>query len=277
MKLWFIILFSSAALSQTLYHQPEYRKLFADNLFCTGDYLRAIEEYEEYLKTSYNDTAEFKLILSIAGLGKFKEANQRLQLVPHISGYKEYINAERIKNLIRTQEYHQIRLNYSPGDTSEDAPEKKLKNISYLYTDKDSLPSPPFLLIPFNEEEEADIMRFYNMKNALKEKDPVLAGFMSVFIPGLGKVYTEEYGDAVFSALATGVFGYLAYTNFKNDHTFRGVLFSGIAGWFYAGNIYGSAASAVIFNAKVNFSFTSLLDDYLELKNFFIPDYGFCK
>ena len=68
-----------------------------------------------------------------------------------------------------------------------------------------------------------------------------------------------------FLALLTGLFGYIAYTDFKADHKVRGWIFSGVAAFFYAGNIYGSAASAQIYNAKIKFDFESEVQNFLEI------------
>ena len=70
-------------------------------------------------------------------------------------------------------------------------------------------------------------------------------------MPGLGKVYTENYIDGFFAAFLTGVFGYMAYTDFNAEHDARGWIFTGVSAFFYTGSIYGSAASAQIYNAKI--------------------------
>ena len=60
---------------------------------------------------------------------------------------------------------------------------------------------------------------------------------------------------SLFMILFTGVFTFLAVNNFRNDHPTRGWIFSGLAAYFYAGNIYGSAAAAQNYNAAVKFTF----------------------
>ena len=77
--------------------------------------------------------------------------------------------------------------------------------------------------------------------------------------------------------MLTGLFTYLAYTNFENDHQTRGWIFTALGAGFYTGNVYGSVASAQIFNAKVNFNFENGLKLFLEDKNYFTPAYDFCK
>lgn len=276
MKFLIILSLFTTAFGQNLLHQPENIRLFADHLFCSGDYLRAIEEYQSYLNFSGNDTIEFKIILSLNALKKYDLADKRSARLINNPHFRDLIIAERLKNLMIEKDFPGLRQLFDKSG-SADRLHKKLRNFSFLYARSDSIPSPPYLSVPFSETESRDIYNFYDRKINLPEKDPALAGFLSIVFPGAGKIYTEEYGDAFLATLATGVFSYLAYSSFKADHKFRGYLFSGVAAWFYAGGIYGSIASAQIFNARIHFSFTGILDNYLKAKNYFLPDYGFCQ
>lgn len=276
MKFLIIFLLSTPVFCQDIYLHPDNRRAFADYLFCTGDYLRAIDEYEWYNSYNFNDTVEYKIILSLSALKKYDILKKRVSKLDENFIFKNPARGEILKNFIITGEYEKMRETYL-SFRSNNPVLKKLRNFTYLYTDKDSLPSPPYLTIPFDVNEKREIEGLYNKKMALPYKDPGLAGFYSIIFPGAGKVYTGDYIDGFFAALATGIFGYLAVTNFKADHTFRGILFTGITGWFYAGNIYGSIAAAQIFNARVNFTFSGMLDEYLRVKNYFFPDYGFCR
>lgn len=277
MKFLFL-LFIGTTFSQNLLHLPQNRKLFADHLYCTGDYLRAAGEYELFLVSQKNDTAEFKIALSLAALERNDEALSRLNRISINNIFSDYVIPEKVRIFIRSEDYEKLNEIFPVySNLADSIPFIKLRNAAYLFREKYPVPSPPYLNTPFSEEEKKDITSFYEMKMNLPSKNPQLAGFLSAVLPGLGKVYTEEYSDAFFAAFMTGISGYLAYTNFRADHRFRGYLFSGIAAWFYGGNIYGSVASAQIYNAKIKFSFTSLLLNYLEEKNYFLPDYGFCK
>jgi TM2 domain-containing membrane protein YozV len=100
---------------------------------------------------------------------------------------------------------------------------------------------------------------------------------MSAIIPGSGKIYTGQYGDGITAFLVTGALVYLSWANFDAHHQFRGWLFSGLAAMFYGGNIYGSAASAQLFNAGVKISLDNELKAYLDDHNYFMPEYNFCR
>lgn len=100
---------------------------------------------------------------------------------------------------------------------------------------------------------------------------------MSAIIPGSGKMYVGEWSDGIAAFLVTGLFAFLAYDNFRADHTTRAWIFTGLGAFFYAGNVYGSIASAQIFNARVDFKFNDGLKLFLEEKNYFVPEYDFCN
>jgi len=152
----------------------------------------------------------------------------------------------------------------------------RLKNSSLLLI-KNDLPEKENFLIPFENEEKNNLSNFYDLKNDPPYKSEVWAGIFSAIIPGAGKIYTQEYGDGITAFILTGLFAYLAYTNFDHDHPTRAWIFTAIGAGFYAGNIYGSVASAQIFNARVNFDFDEGVKLFLEEKNYFTPTYDFCK
>jgi hypothetical protein len=152
----------------------------------------------------------------------------------------------------------------------------RLTNTSLLLI-KNELPEKEKFLIPFENEERSVLINFYDSKKNPPYKSDVLAGILSAIIPGTGKLYTENYGDGITAFLLTGVFGYLAYTNFEHDHQTRAWIFTILGAGFYAGNVYGSVASAQIFNAKINFEFDEGVKLFLEEKNYFTPVYDFCK
>jgi TM2 domain-containing membrane protein YozV len=152
---------------------------------------------------------------------------------------------------------------------------KKLFNFSFLFTE-DKLPSQEELISPFDSLERPLIRDFYYSKIDPSYRSPVTASIISTLIPGGGKIYTGEYGDGIMAFIATGLFAFLAYDNFKANHDFRGWLFTGLGTFFYAGNIYGSYASAEIYNARINFEFKAKLNLYLDDKNYFIPEVRFC-
>jgi len=81
----------------------------------------------------------------------------------------------------------------------------------------------------------------------LKKKTPAVAGVLSI-IPGGGFLYCERYRDALVSFLLNSSLIFAAYQSFENDNYFLGGAISFVEAGFYAGNIYGSVASAHKYN-----------------------------
>ena len=85
-----------------------------------------------------------------------------------------------------------------------------------------------------------------------RRKSPFVAGFLSTFLPGLGKMYAGEFADGLFSTVSVGLLSGLTYLGFRDGgiRSVRGWAYASLAAVFYLGNVYGSAASAVRTNAR---------------------------
>lgn len=278
--LLFQIIISAAVLAQNInFNSPENIRLFADFLFCDRDYLRAIDEYEKYLSYSDEDTIRFKIALAFSAIGDQYNAIKNFNSLQETSKLYQISRIEELKSLFNLKQFSQLNskaneLNQLKSDYSDIA--KKIVNISYLLN-IESMPSEKIFLEPFDDQEKTIVQNFYFQKTNPDYKSEVLSGVYSAIIPGLGKIYTENYSDGITSFLLTGLFSYLAYTNFNNDHPVRAWIFTLAGAGFYAGNVYGSIASAQIFNAKINFDFINDVYSFIEEKKYFIPEFDFCK
>jgi tetratricopeptide (TPR) repeat protein len=280
LKVFFYLFFLHSLLSaQSIdFNSPKNIKSFADYLFCDGDYLRSIDEYERYLAFGKNDTIEFKIALGYVNMDKYQDAIDNFSKINNTSLFYESAKIERLKAYFLNEEYSQL---ISESDSVIKSESKfavsafKLRNFTLLLNE--TLPSKENFLFPFNEKEKKIVLPFYEFKNNPPYKSEALAGILSTIIPGAGKIYTQNYSDGITAFILTGLFGYLAYTNFDHHHDFRAWTFTGLGALFYAGNIYGSIASAQIFNAKVNFEIDNGIKIYLENNNYFTPNYDFCK
>jgi putative component of membrane protein insertase Oxa1/YidC/SpoIIIJ protein YidD/outer membrane protein assembly factor BamD (BamD/ComL family)/TM2 domain-containing membrane protein YozV len=77
-----------------------------------------------------------------------------------------------------------------------------------------------------------------------------VAGGLSALVPGLGRLYTGRYGDAVFSSAVTAGAAALAVRSARTGHWVNAGLFGSGATGFYLGNVYGSVASASAENRR---------------------------
>ena len=255
------------------YYSPQNRLAFAENLFGEKDYLRAIDEYLSYLQSGYNDTVVFKIAYGFEKLGKQTKAVDYYRSLFFNSSLEEQARLRYYKNSFEILPHDEFVDLYNEGRfltkniLSEVA---SLKNISQLYQDSFKEDSTEFYL-PFNIRYKEDLRKFYHRKLNPEYKNPTKAALLSAIIPGLGKIYTENYTDGFTALLVTGIFGYLAYDNFRADHDFRAWLFTGLAAYFYAGNIYGSYAAVDIYNAGIRLSFNNDLDIFVKKNNYFLP------
>ncbi|MDH3890765.1 MAG: membrane protein insertion efficiency factor YidD [candidate division Zixibacteria bacterium] len=83
----------------------------------------------------------------------------------------------------------------------------------------------------------------------LDYKNPKLAGLLAV-VPGLGYLYDGYYGTALSALMVNGLFMWSTYEAFRQDHNGLGVTLTIFGMGWYAGNIYGSAYSAVRQNER---------------------------
>ena len=265
--------------SLNLFSHPNIKK-FADYLFCQHDYLRASIEYEQYLKNSFNDTVAFKNGLANLAIGNFGNASKKFLNIPQNSAFYNLSKLEYLQANFRTGNFNSYRNLYGSLNLNSDYKfffkARELYNFSFLFSDV-PLPQKKIFLNSFTIEEQNKVSEFYNWKSNPPYKSSLTAALLSTVIPGLGKIYTHKYSDGFFAFITVGLLGYLAYADFHANHNFRGWLFSALGAGFYGGNIYGSAASAQIFNAKIKFQFFNDLKNFLEEHNYFVPVINFCK
>ncbi len=276
-----IIILSECLSAQTFDLQsPGNIKKFADHLFCEGDFLRAMDEYEKYLQYVDDDTIRFKIALSFSGIGEHETAIQKFSLLKYHDYFGYNSALEQLKSLFILKRFNDLRDEFITDFNSQQRISYynpiKLYYFSFLLTE-DTLPAEDDFINAFTVNEHVDIRNFYKRKIQSEYKSPALAGIMAALIPGSGKIYTENYGDGLMAFLSTGVLSYLAYTNFKAKHNTRAWIFTGLAGLFYAGNVYGSIASAQIFNAGVKFNFENDVNFYLAERNYYVPRYDYCR
>ena len=261
------------------FNSPENIKKFANFLFCNKDYLRAALEYERLADINKSDTIEFKIALSYSYMKDYYTAIQKFSGIIKSSVYFNEAKFEGMKVNFLINDFTGLRSYYRNSFITQvdkyQTEGEKLFNFSYLFTDEE-LPTKDEFLLPFDANEKKKISSFYDWKRDSPYKSETLAGIMSAVIPGSGKIYVGETGDGIVAFLTTAVFAFIAYDNFKAGHTTRAWIWTGVAAFFYAGNVYGSVAGAQVHNAKITFEFNEELNVYLNKKNYYTKKYEFC-
>jgi|GEM_PF-658622 len=83
-------------------------------------------------------------------------------------------------------------------------------------------------------------------------KSPLLAAGLSALVPGLGRVYTRQYGAAAESLLVCGGFAAITIENYRHyGPIWSTILFGTLGSLFYLGNIYGSYLSVEVYNDRM--------------------------
>ena len=273
-----LILISSAKLfaqsgAQEDLFSPNNRLKFANHLYSEKDYLRAIGEYKDFLKSTDNDTARFRFANSFLRIGRYDEAAQNFKILFIGSKLEEEAKLFYYQSLFFSKDFNAFQSNY---DSRLNFPQKysltldRLNSATYFLS-KTNLPSEAVLIKPFEDSLQTKLIYFYQMMKNPPKKNPVTAALLSAAIPGAGKVYTGELTDGLIAFGATLLSGFLAVNNFQHDHNFRGWLFTGLTAFFYGGSIYGSAASAQIYNARLRFNLDSEIKIFFEERNYFLP------
>ncbi len=273
------IIFLSLLISISAFSQsnplktPQNIKLFADYLFCEQDYLRAAEEYISLGDSSMSDTIIYKIAKCFSFIG---ESEKSLEYFHRISTSSLlFDDAIRETGKIYYLVKDTLSLNKMISQTNNSFSELSKLKIA-LKLERNQIEEITGLISDSDEDFNV-LNKFYLKRKHPNYKSESIAGILSAIIPGSGKIYTQNYSDGITAFVLTGLFSYLAYDNFKNNHNFRAYLFTSIAAGFYLGNIYGSVASAQIFNARVDFSFIEELTEFLNQRNYFAKEYDFCK
>jgi hypothetical protein len=147
-------------------------------------------------------------------------------------------------------------INYTNIEESTNSDLNELKKFEVLgltllkkkYVSFDSLSNQFQFNNPILNEEFLSLKKYRTIDEKIKRKSPLLAGTLSAIIPGLGKVYAGNNGQALASFLTCGLMGGIVVENYFRLGMYhpQTIFFTGIFSLFYIGNIYGSALSVQI-------------------------------
>ncbi|MDA3860936.1 MAG: hypothetical protein PF445_06895 [Melioribacteraceae bacterium] len=248
------------------------RIAFGNYLFCEHDYLRAIDEFDFVLKTQWDDSLQFKIATSYYRMMLFDRAYIEFKKIQVNSLLFKQSQYEQYRTLFMSNNYVLLQKVIDNSTSKSEIPLEllHLKNSSILLRDI-QLPLKNGFISAFGKDDRTKISEFYDWKYDLPYKSPALATIMSAIIPGSGKIYAEEVGDGITAFLLTGLFTYLAVDKFQNNHNSSGWLYSSIAAFFYAGNVYGSATAVQNYNAGIKFNFDREVKIFINDRNQFLP------
>jgi len=96
------------------------------------------------------------------------------------------------------------------------------------------------------------LIELYSKTKSINRKSPAAALALSSIVPGLGKIYANDWKDGLFSLLFVATNAWQSYRGFSNNgvSSVTGWIFGGLAAGFYTANLFGSWKSARVYNAK---------------------------
>lgn len=256
---------------------PENRLKFGDYLFRQHDYLRALNEYQACLQHTKNDTVKFRFAYSLERINRFSEARDNFRTLFFNSDFENEARIQYLRTFILEENY---KLFDSELNETLNIPEKHLYELDLLRLyvklfDEHPVIDADSLINKIKPDNRSVVQSFIQKKLNPDYKSPVLAGVLSALIPGLGKIYTGNISDGITSFIFTGALTWLAVDNFNAGHNTRAWIFSGLAAYFYAGNVYGSVSSAYIYNAEYKYQLKKEIKLYLNSQNYFLPEFKF--
>jgi hypothetical protein len=247
-----IILLSLNSFAQNVFDVNHTRK-YANYLMASGQYELASKEFERlYFFDTKDDTLKANLFRSYRLSNKAELAFLKAKSLYPDSLSMPWISALEYSKVLFTLEKWEKGSefwNSIPSFKKEDAVIfEATKNV---YTNKlalarSVLETQSYPLNPIWVDYTAILAK------SNKRKKPVVAGLLSAFVPGLGKVYAKDWKDGLLTFVFTASMGLQSYRSF-NKHGFRdprGYIYGAIGSGFYLGSIYGSVQSAKNYNLK---------------------------
>jgi len=268
----FAVTNSSAQKNNSLF-SIQNRKAFGNYLFCEKDYLRAIDEFNVVLKEEWNDSLQFKVATSYYRMNEFNQAYIEFNKVHFNSEVYKQSQYEKLRSLFKSKMYSFMRseIEKSTSNRSLNSLEILRLRNSTLLLEKNRLPPKSNFISVFEKDDKNKLAEFYNWKLNPPYKSSTKAAIMSAIIPGSGKIYANEVGDGITAFLLTGLFTYLAVDKFQNNQNASAWLYTSIAAFFYAGNVYGSATAVQNYNAGIKYNFESEVKLFINERNQFLP------
>ncbi len=277
LNIYFILLYfiSSGSLhaqDEDLYNLQNSDK-YARYLLAGRQYNLAAEELERLVfLDGNNDEYKNLLITAYYKTGNTLKAAERIRQLykGNLLVMPESISVKYLVLLQESDSLPQI-LHYLNSGIKIKNSDKLLFQWSNLMLNKSYLQAKKFLEThPQKLGRLQEIVQINNFALQQKLKSPFLAAALSSVIPGLGKVYTGDYVDAVTAFIFVGGNTFQAYRGFKKNgsKSVFGWVFGSIAAGFYIGNIFGSAKAAIRFNNFKFYETKTKVDTYFQHRFF---------
>lgn len=271
---------STAARSEQITIDSEEQFRLAEEALQSGDYLRAVFEFERFIRLfpDHENVPKARLLIGASYLkaGDFESARRVLDALSR-EHRGDLIGGKAL--LLMGESYFRqgvfSEAEYYFSQVAEIYPQTELRNSalyrlgwSRMHTRNWSAASDLFQTIPPASPLYAasrDLAQKSLLGETLPYKNPTTAGVLAGVLPGLGHAYVGRYKDGAVAFLLNGLFIWAAIEAFNNDNDVLGsILVFAELGW-YTGNIYSAVNSAHKHNRKLKDDFLQGLPDSLNL------------
>lgn len=250
----FFTMFLNQSYSQNIFDY-EHSRSYGNFLFNTGQYVWAAQEFERSLFLKPGDDS-IKVLLTSAYLNskQYEKAFSKIRsFYPDLTNMPSSLAYNYTKSLILVDSFSMAgaclqKENFLAKDDSKFL-EFNLELLKGNYSKAFSIfePDKPMFLNrnPAYESLMVEIQ-------SEKRKSPAMAVCLSAIVPGLGKIYTNEWKDGLVSLLFVGATALQAVRGYNQYGSKSGFFigYAGVASAFYLGNLFGSYKSARNYNAQ---------------------------
>ena len=237
---------------------------YAHFLMESEDYQTALIEWERlYFMQPHNDSLALKILQTYQLAGQYAQGAARFQRL-----YSQPIRAPRphartYLNLLRRQGHLDSAYDWV-GRYAFASPYREKQKVSLLllrsrFQKAQSLPA-------LQDIHDPALLSLVDRSAAIPRKSPFLSGLFSGLVPGLGKAYTGQWKDGLFSLVFVAANAVGAYRGFSQQGTGSalGWITAGIGTAFYVGNIYGSVKAAQQYNHLQEKAYHQDVESYLR-------------
>ncbi|MGQ4807718.1 Cell division coordinator CpoB [Candidatus Entotheonellaceae bacterium PAL068K] len=255
---------------------------FAEQLMREGEYYRAVTEFRRLLFSYPHDPRRamihFRIGVALYRGQQYKEALRTFLDVTQHYPDTPYAHQARLwqgESLMRQAQYgtaadvyRDIIIEQSPQGQSDEYAHYQ-RGWAFLYQRQWHKASAQFQHVP----PESSLYRAAQHLTEevldggrLARKSPLLAGLLSVFIPGSGQLYNGRWGDSLLAVVLNGLFiGGITQAIVNDELAIAGVLSFFEAGW-YTGNVYGAVNGAHKHNRHVVETFIRNLENRFRVE-----------
>ena len=244
---------------------------FADWLHDSGDDVSAEVEYLRYLFIT--GTSDARAISTLARIYRTRGDNEKLLSLSEkystlvddrsVADDLSFLRGYSLLKLQRWQNFDDL-LSSSPNLAGNGEADFALSLAGDIYRGKMS--EAKTILLAHDGNTTDDLVASIKTELAsYAPKNRAVAVGLSALIPGLGKAYAHQYGDAFVSfAITSTLVALTAYTAYSDGpHSWKPWVYGVSAGAFYSANLYGSSEAAVRYNETHEKSLKSKVDEIL--------------